>query len=275
MCAGYKITLHNTARRKAGVGSNIFITLFGTWGSSDEYRINRFLRRRGQEGDDTVLLKLPEDIGDIYKIELRMDCTPPTASWIPDYVNVQKDVFGAPISHFSYRKHIKDPDKKILTVSSGLPISEEKHHDIILIPSGECFFVFPGQTLQYTQHLRVPVGYSLKETRLTQLGEHTSIALDTGTFDDETIFDVVPPFLKDSISFALQTLAARDGKKHIILDGNDTVRVNVTIENRRDVPQRYVVMLSVSRNLHKVKFGDLHFSIPEYLSTSFDGIREI
>lgn len=273
----YILRFHTGDEYLAGTDSNIFVTLFGSLGQSDEYRMNGLIRGNAFERNqiDTVKLALPETIGDVYHIELRSDCKYAGAGWLLDYINIQRDEENAPTAHFSCRKWIETRDTLSFDVTSGLIISDDMTKGFEVHPSGEVLHIPAKQSLEYKQQLSITTGYSLKETKITQIETNTSATVEGGFGAGGASTASKVPSLKAALSFALKSVNSTQDEKSITFNGTKTVDISTTITNSSDEEKTYEIMVNMAKNQHKITIGGTLFEVPEYLSCTFAGVREV
>lgn len=272
----YVLKFHTGDEYLAGTDSNIFVTLFGTLGQSDEYRLNGLIKRNAFERNhtDSLSLELPESIGDIYSIELRSDCMYAGSGWLLDYIEVTREENNAPTSHFSCRTWIEDKKVKTFNVTSGLSISDDPKREIVTRSSGEKLHVPARQKMEYKQTLSIATGYSIKEIKITQIETNTSFSIEGGFGAGGSNSDAKTTSLKAALSFALKSLNSTQKETQMTFDGKKELNITTTIENATDQDKVYDVMINVTKNQHKVIIGSVQFDIPEYLSAAFAGVRE-
>lgn len=273
----YILNFHTGDEYLAGTDSNIFVTLFGSLGQSDEYRMNGLISGNAFERNqiDTVKLALPETIGDVYHIELRSDCKYGGSGWLLDYIDIRREQKDAPTAHFSCRKWIENRNTLSFDVTSGLVISDDMTKEFEVRPSGELLHVPAEQSLEYKQQLSITTGYSLKETKITQIGTNTSASVEGGFGAGGANTDSKVPSLKAALSFALSSMNSTQNEENITFDGTKTIDISTTIENRSDKAKTYEIMVNMAKNQHKITIGGFLFEIPEYLSCTFAGVREV
>lgn len=88
----YNFLIKTADESKAGTDSNIFLVLYGENGQTVETRLNQYIKGNAFERNDLddFNIKL-DDVGEIYKIDLRSDCRYAGAGWRLSYIKITKE----------------------------------------------------------------------------------------------------------------------------------------------------------------------------------------
>jgi hypothetical protein len=86
----YIIIVKTGENPNAGTDANVFITLHGAFGSSEEWRLDNFLQDDFERGDRDVFSKNLPDLGELTSIRIRHDNSGPKPGWWLWWVRVQQ-----------------------------------------------------------------------------------------------------------------------------------------------------------------------------------------
>lgn len=142
-------------------------------------------------------------------------------------------------------------------------------------PSGEVLHVPAKQSLKYKQHLSITTGYSLKETKITQIETNTSTTVEGGFGAGGANADSLVPSLKAALSVVLKSFHSTQEEKSITFNDTKTVDISTTITNSSDEEKVHEIMVNISKNQHRITIGVTLFEVSEYLSCTFAGVREV
>ena len=113
----YNIEIKTADEYLAGTNSNIFIILHGEKGQTVEERLNGHISHNAFERNQIDSLSLPlDDVGEIYKIDLRSDYMYPGAGWRVSYVKVTRED-SSRSSMFYINQWIEDTDTRTFQMS--------------------------------------------------------------------------------------------------------------------------------------------------------------
>ena len=278
----YKVTIHTADEYLAGTDSNIFLTLYGPLGESNEVRLNGMISGNAFERDDIdqVTLTVPQSLGDIYKLDVRSDCMYAGAGWRLDYIDVQRqrtndDKVDPPTAHFSCKEWIENKNVHTYKVTSGLPIGTEAEEKVESYDSGARIYVPAHQSVTYKDTLSVQAGYALKETTARKISTNTQLSVEGGFGPGGSNADAKVGALKAALQFALSTENSSSKESSQSETYTRSVECQVTLNNDSDEEKVYAVYLSRAKRTHVITMGDYRFELPEYLNQKFDGVREL
>ncbi|ULR55595.1 PLAT/LH2 domain-containing protein [Streptomyces deccanensis] len=86
----YRINVHTGDVDAAGTDSNVYLTLFGTNGSSDEMQLESGRDDFERDHVDTFTHTL-KDLGDLYRVRIRHDNSGSWPGWFLDRVTVRDE----------------------------------------------------------------------------------------------------------------------------------------------------------------------------------------
>lgn len=278
----YKVTIHTADEKYAGTDSDIFLTLYGPLGESNEMPLNSKIKGNAFERNDIdrVTITVPQSLGDIYKIDVRSDCAGRHYGWRLNYIQVQRqktseDKVDPPTAHFACKEWIEDKNVHTFKVTSGLPVSSVCEDVMESYDSGARIYVPAHQSLSYSDTLSVEVGYALSETTAFKISTNTQLSVEGGFGAGGSNADAKVGSLKAALQFALAT----ENSKSTQISQNEThtrtVKCEVTLKNDTDEEKVFAVYLSRKKRVHTITMGDYCFKLPEYLNERFDGVREL
>ena len=278
----YKVTIHTADEYLAGTDSNIFLTLYGPLGESNEVRLNGKIKGNAFERNDIdrVTIEVPQSLGDIYKVDVRSDCMYAGSGWRLDYIQVQRqktseDKAEPPTAHFACKEWIENKKVHTYKVTSGLPVSSVPEDTMESYDSGARIYVPAHQSLTYTDTLSVEVGYALSETTAFKISTNTQLSIQGGFGPGGSNADAKVGSLTAALQFALSTENSKSTEISQNQTHTRTVKCEVTLKNDTDEEKVYAVYLSRKKRVHTITMGDYCFKLPEYLNERFDGVREL
>jgi hypothetical protein len=102
----YRVTVRTADVKNAGTDANVYITLYGTAGTSEERQLDDARNNFERNQLDAFNLEM-SDIGDVNKIRIRHDSSGNKPGWLLDMIEVQKNGTGS-ISSFPCGQWLAD-----------------------------------------------------------------------------------------------------------------------------------------------------------------------
>jgi len=110
----YQVIIRTSDRSNAGTDSDIFLTIYGENGNTDEVRLNGYISGNAFErGDVDVVNIFAVDVGTITKIKIRSDGTGVGSDWYLDSISIGDNhaKFDRWIKEGSYTVNVTGPPK--------------------------------------------------------------------------------------------------------------------------------------------------------------------
>ncbi len=88
----YEFEIKTGDQSGAGTDSNIFLVLYGEYGETSEVRLNGHISGNAFERNKTDKFKIDmnEDVGRVYRIDLRSDCKYAGSDWLLSYIKITR-----------------------------------------------------------------------------------------------------------------------------------------------------------------------------------------
>ena len=232
----YNFLIKTADESKAGTDSNIFLVLYGENGQTVETRLNQYIKGNAFERNDLddFNIKL-DDVGEIYKIDLRSDCRYAGAGWRLSYIKITKEG-SKHSSMFNINAWIEDTKTKTYKVSENdwlknkvvfeTEVIEYKRYPI-RVPADSTFeynktektttgfsytnAITKKSTLNFNQEMQASASYSKLSKELGNLQPMSTVsgylkfAFSQG-FEDTTFSELVKTENKEISETVKQTL---------------------------------------------------------------------
>lgn len=263
----YTISVKTGNQAGAGTDSNIFVKLYGVLGETDEVRLNGYIRGDAFERNkvDTITLEF-NDIGDIYKFDLRSDCKYGGSDWLINKIEITKE--GSQKATFQIQKWIKDKSIKTFFVTSGLTISDDYKEEYIHFDSGKRISSLPKQCIEFDENIKVDNGFKKSELVVTEIDTHSKLDLSGK-------FPLKAGAIEAAISFALDSHNSTTNSVEVNFSMTKEVHLKDTISNDSIDEKDYRVMVNALKKNHVITIGKYRIDVPEYLNHEFGGFKEV
>lgn len=261
MAYKYQVTIKTGDQFKAGTDSNIFLTMYGAKGISQEERLNQHISGNAFERNDTdtLTLTLDEDLGDIYMIEIRSDMMYAGAGWLCNSFKIQKADSCMVTFQMPSNNWIEDEKVRQYCATSGYDFDLGTPATQVTKIYGAEHMVAAGVT--YKQTVKNSIDIEVDKSTVQVISTQTKLSVSAKLSAINAAFDF-------QINSSLTTQL--DQKLNTLLEVTNEVEFE-----KSDVPRKFVEVWSQSTQTYSVKMSDVlyQFSLPS--SLAFAGFEEI
>lgn len=181
----YEIMIKTGDVYLAGTDSNIMIVLYGETGTSEDYRLNGLISGNAFERNQTDTCTLDiDDIGRVYKIDIKSDCKYGGSDWYLSNIKVQRKGTSSTsttddpenkVSVFNVNDWIKDTSTKTYTVSTDLwPKNIAQFETETIEYKSYTFTVPPNSTYEFSKTEKTTTGITIKKEEIKKTTKNFS-----------------------------------------------------------------------------------------------------
>lgn len=262
----YYFVVHTCDEHLAGTDADIFVTLYGEKGHSEEKRLNGYIEEDAFERNDYNCFSVPyeHEVGEVYKIKIHTDMSGSKPGWKCDYIHISTkkiDRWSEDCCQFLISEWIEDSSRKYeYTANRGYPYNVEKYtKDYQVVQSGE-LIVPPG--VDYEKEVVTSVTVQVESSSLKTIDIETSAQLELDYKVVETDFEMrLNTTIEETTSCTIgQTIECRD---------------RVTIAKKAKMHRRYALLWNEERYEYSVNMGTVNFQFAVPTDRKFAGLKFI
>ena len=276
----YSIEVHTAAISGADTGAGIFMTMFGTLGTSLEFALHRDTEKRRMDGTKIVEQKI-DYIGDIYAIELSCDLRGKKPDWFCDRITITNPDPAKPSQLSNVKSTFTDigqfttndragADRRYIKVSSGLAplqiIEEDLPSTYVYSNENDIYYYVPaGESYKFTVTNISTTNYKLTSTKTIKVSTSSEVGLKIDTKDVlGKLFGLTAEYSYKRSNENEDTTASTS-----TFTRKTTETMSVTLNNTSDkYTRRYVARYKLINKRQKIYAGQL------VLQVDYDGGRE-
>ncbi len=260
----YYFWVHTCDEYGAGTDSNIFVTLYGEKGHSEEKRLNGYIKGNAFERNnyDNFSVPFEHEVGEVYKIQIHTDMMWAGAAWKCDYFHIStKNISrtSEACSQFLIGEWIDDSSKKYeYTADKGYPYDVKEYvQKYQVVQSGE-LIIPPGVT--YEKEVKTSVTVQVETSSLKAIDIETSVGLELG-------YDVVKADFEMRMNTTIEeTTSCTIGQT---IECSDRVKVDEPSEKHR----RYALLWNEERYDYSIDMGTVNFQFAVPTDRKFAGLK--
>lgn len=188
MSMKYKFEVKTGDEAGAGTDSNIFVVAYGEYGQLPETRLNGHISGNAFERNkkDTCTIKFDDDVGRIYKIDIRSDCRYAGSSWLLSNVKITRqgptdEVASNLTSTFNFNRWFGDTKKKSCKVSDESWKANICKYETVTVPYKVYrVFLAPGNSTKFALSEELITGFEETNvvTKKVTTGFNTEMGAD-------------------------------------------------------------------------------------------------
>lgn len=235
----------------AGTDSNIFVVMYGEFGQSNEYRLNKYISGNAFERDDTdkLSIDIPDDIGKVFSIDLRSDNTYAGAAWLLSYIKITRDGDEAlpesnRSSKFQINQWINDTRKRNFVVTDWTENIAKIEKESILYASEPFHVPAKGKAI-YKRERTTTTGFEYTNAKTkktttsfnTEMGAASTVSATVPLFEALSVTASSERFLKFAFSRGFEDTELTQtvsSENKVISDS-----IELTLTNDTDKDQEY------------------------------------
>lgn len=260
----YYFVVHTCDEYLAGTDANIFVTLYGEKGHSEEKRLNGYISGNAFERNnyDCFSVSYDHEVGEVYKIQIHTDMMWAGAGWKCDYFHISTkkiDRWSEDCSQFLISEWIDDSSHKYeYTADKGYPYSVKEYvQDYQVVQSGE-LIIPPG--VIYEKEVNTSVTIQVESSTLRTIDIETSAELVLDYKVVEADFEMrMNTSIEDTTSCTIgQTIECSD---------------RVTIDEPSEKHRRYALLWNEERYDYSINMGTVNFQFAVPTDRKFAGLK--